>query len=190
MLQDSLLGRKKLLEEMTGQPVRTPMCVLKMEKKAIKSKYDHNLENRVAERYFKEINNINKNVGEPEIDRDELFPDGPPAKVSKPNLNLLESEYWKSFEVAKGQRHNYSAGNSVLKEKKKNENNAKVPKGKSLLQKKPKASTPSQMTPPKTDVVSTPSTNHINTVPTERKTMNVVEAAVANIPGLSPIKGI
>jgi hypothetical protein len=48
------------------------MAVLKMEKKAVRSRSD--LEHKVAKRYFKELNMINREVGEEEVTSDELYP--------------------------------------------------------------------------------------------------------------------
>ena len=74
LLEDILTSRKKLLEEKSGNPVRTPMCVLKMERKSVRRQRD--IEARVAKRYFKEMRVIGREVGErvDNVEKDTFFP--------------------------------------------------------------------------------------------------------------------
>ena len=54
LLRDILSSRKKLLESRTSQPVKTPLAVLRMKRKSVKARSD--FDDRVAKRYFKELN--------------------------------------------------------------------------------------------------------------------------------------
>ena len=56
LLRDILSLRKKLLESRTSQPAKTPLAVLRMKRKSVKSRSD--FDDRVAKRYFKELNLI------------------------------------------------------------------------------------------------------------------------------------
>ncbi|TRY78471.1 hypothetical protein TCAL_06813 [Tigriopus californicus] len=98
LLQDMLTSRKKLIESRTGQPARTPMSVLKLERKSVRATPD--LEFKIAQRYLKERSLIRREGAqvEEDVSEDEFYPNGPPKrKPQRREVNLLDSDYWKSF---------------------------------------------------------------------------------------------
>ena len=73
LLRDLLGSRKKVLEARTSQPVKTPLAVLRMKRKSVKARSD--FDDRVAKRYFKELNVMRQGEGgEGDSSEDENYP--------------------------------------------------------------------------------------------------------------------
>ena len=81
LLRDILSSRKKLLESRTSQPVKTPLAVLRMKRKSVKARSD--FDDRVAKRYFKELNVMRQ--GEYGDDGDSSEDDNYPGRCLKYN---------------------------------------------------------------------------------------------------------
>ena len=77
LLRDILSSRKKLLESRTNQPVKTPLAVLRMKRKSVKTRSD--FDDRVAKRYFKELNVMRQ--GEGGENRDSSEDENYPSKI-------------------------------------------------------------------------------------------------------------
>ena len=81
LLRDILSSRKKLLESRTSQPVKTPLAVLRMKRKSVQARSD--FDDRVAKRYFKELNVMRQ--GEYGDDGDSSEDDNYPGRCLKYN---------------------------------------------------------------------------------------------------------
>jgi hypothetical protein len=107
MLEEILQSRKTLLESASTLPTRTPLCVVKMERKSVAAAVGDS--HTVGQRYCREMAMIESECPkglhdeddeeeEEDNDKDEFYPDGPPPKKhSKRVINLLESDYFKSL---------------------------------------------------------------------------------------------
>lgn len=78
LLQEMLTSRKKLIESRTGLPARTPMSVLKLERKSVRATPD--LEFKIAQRYLKERSLIRREGSQIDDDgsEDEFYPSKSP----------------------------------------------------------------------------------------------------------------
>ena len=86
LLRDILSSRKKLLESKTSQPVKTPLAVLRMKRKSVKARSD--FDDRVAKRYFKELNVMRRDGENDDDDGDSSEDENYPGECDRSALDF------------------------------------------------------------------------------------------------------